>query len=736
MFELLKALLLFVLSVSLLGYPAGARALTKPRAQPGIETQRVALVIGNNDYKNVQKLNNAVADARAMAKEFRALGFDVIEKINVDQRDMKAAVREFVKRIGSGGVGAFFYAGHGVQEGGDNYLLPIDVGKLTDSGALVDEAVELNIDVMARIGQAGAKFSLLVIDACRDNPFPKRAGRGVGATRGLTAAPETPEGMVVVYSAGVGQQALDRLDESDRSPNGLFTREFIAELRKPGMEVADMVRNVRQRVKTAAATVQHEQTPAIYIQADRFYLVAPPPLPEPPTMPNSEDALWAQLDSDKPCEYQAYIEEYPKGKFAALARVRARDCVLTARAAPTPTLAMNKPPTAQERPLHLPASATAAPPAQAVAPDGGKTGASKEQRPAKAAPAPVPKAEAVTAALPASAPARVAVPIDPPPQPAIVAAAPQLAPHKGKATIETAPVDKLATSSKSGPFSSVRESPPSKTIEQPSSKVSSSAFLELPLPAPGMVQPAAPKVATSQKIGKKPVPADVPLTLEIAPPPSEEKIVVAMLARPKDAFSSIRTKRDPGDLPDLRVGDGWTLQRVDLYTQVVLAGWQERLHSIEGGVGKLDSSTKVGRSVSSGLVDLDLATWRIDSARIIEGKPVPLSFPLAVGKSWEYSYRRMRNDDLGVTHYHVKATVASWETVETPAGSFDAYKVVHRMGYETQKEGRNWSSTSEQIYWYAPAARRWVRRDFIDRDSRGRIADKYREEVIGVNLSQ
>lgn len=727
----LKFLVLFLAWACSLGCAPAVRALTQPKAPQTSEIPRVALVIGNNDYQQVQKLNNAVPDARAMAKEFRALGFDVIEKINVDQRAMKAAVREFVKRVGNGGVGAFFYAGHGVQEGGDNYLLPVDISKLTDPGALVDEAVELNSDIMARVGQAGAKFSLLVIDACRDNPFPKRAGRSVGGTRGLTAAAETPEGMVVVYSAGVGQQALDRLDDNDRNPNGLFTREFVVELRKPGVEVAEMVRNVRQRVKAAAATVQHEQTPAIYIQADRFYLVAPPPLPEPPIMPSSEDALWAQLDSDKPCEYQAYLEEYPKGKFAALARIRARDCIPTARVAPTATVAMTTPPAAQQRPLSLPPAAAGRDERAAVP--------IKEPPPAKAAPT-----EQVAKAL---APAPVPVPAkaverrEQTAQAAVPPAAanvPTKAAPKGKSSSQAVAKETTMAPSKSGPFSSVKDSEPSKmAVESPTSTASADSFLELPLPA--LVAPPAEVAEKSppREVGrKKPSPVTAPLKLEITPPPREEKIQVAMLAPAKDALASIRTKREPGDQPELRAGDAWTLQRVDLYTGSILAGWQERLHSIDGTLAKLDSSTKVGRSVTSGLVDLDLATWRIESARIIEGKPVPLTFPLSVGKSWEYSYRRKRNDDLGVTHYHVKATVDAWEKVETPAGVFDAFKVVHIMHYETQKEGRNWSSASEQVYWYAPAARRWVRRDFIDRDSRGRIADKYREEVIGVSLSQ
>ena len=327
--------------------------------------RRVALVIGNNAYRHVTRLDNAVPDAKAMAREFRALGFDVIERTDIDQRGMKAAVREFVQKVANGGIGAFFFAGHGVQQGGNNYLLPIDISKLTDSAALSDEAIELNGEIMGRIGEVGAKFSLLVIDACRDNPFPKVSGRTVGGTRGLTAATNAPEGMIVVYSAGVGQQALDRLDDGDRDPNGLFTREFVREIRKPGLEVAEVVRNVRKRVKDQAAKVKHDQTPAIYIQADSFYLIpnAGSVTIQTPEA-SAEDSFWAALNPAQPCEYQTYIDQYPQGKYVALAKRRLAEC--------TPKATADKP-TATEPPKvavpSAPTFAPAVPAVQAASPD-------------------------------------------------------------------------------------------------------------------------------------------------------------------------------------------------------------------------------------------------------------------------------------------------------------------------------------------------------------------------------
>ncbi len=308
----------FLLPFALLGVSHWVAAQTP---DPG--PRRVALVIGNNDYRQVDRLRTAAADARAMAHEFRQLGFEVIERIDLDQRGMKAALRDFVQRIANGGVGAFYFAGHGVQDGGNNYLLPVDVGALKDLAALPDEGVELNSEVMARVGQSGAKFTLLVIDACRDNPFPKRAGRSIGGARGLTTVASTPEGMVVIYSAGVGQQALDRLGENDADPNGVFAREFIREMRKPGVEVAEIVRNVRTRVKDLAARIRHEQTPAIYIQADRFYLLPPTPVAKRPSPASPDTEAWAAAsEADTPEAYESYLRAFPKGRFGAAARIK------------------------------------------------------------------------------------------------------------------------------------------------------------------------------------------------------------------------------------------------------------------------------------------------------------------------------------------------------------------------------------------------------------------------------
>lgn len=292
--------------------------------------KRVALVIGNNDYKSVPRLERAVADARSIGVELGRLGFEVISRQNADRRSMNQAVGELVDKVSGGGVGVIFYAGHGVQVSGVNFLLPVDI-KVARTEDLLDEAIDLG-RVMERLSAAKPKFTLMIVDACRDNPFPRIAGRSIGGSRGLTI-PSAPDGLMVVYSAGINEQALDKLDERDRNPNGLFTREFLKQLRQPGVRVDEMVRRVRTSVREQAQSVGHSQNPAFYDQSNGdFYFVLPKngapiaTITSTTSEPDSaavELAFWNSVkDSRNPGEFQTYIDKYPQGQFAALAKVR------------------------------------------------------------------------------------------------------------------------------------------------------------------------------------------------------------------------------------------------------------------------------------------------------------------------------------------------------------------------------------------------------------------------------
>ena len=235
---------------------------TAVSTQKIVFANRKALIIGNDNYKNVSKLLNASADAKAMSTALTTIGFKVNMYLDIDEKSFKQALREFKMSIQGGDEVLVFFAGHGVQLGATNYLLPTDI-KGDNEEQVKDEAIQLQ-RILDDLQERKAKFSLAIIDACRDNPF-KGSGRAIGG-RGL--APTTAAtGQMVMFSAGSGQQALDKVGQNDKDKNGLFTRILLKEMIKPGIPVDRVLRNVRNEVVTLAKSVGHEQTPALYDQA-------------------------------------------------------------------------------------------------------------------------------------------------------------------------------------------------------------------------------------------------------------------------------------------------------------------------------------------------------------------------------------------------------------------------------------------------------------------------------------
>lgn len=235
---------------------------------PQVYANRKALVIGNDAYQKISPLSNAREDARVIAESLTTFGYKVQLKLDVTEKQFKSELRNFKNNVQPGDEVAIFFAGHGVQIASTNYLLPIDIAGQNEE-EIKDEAVALQ-RLLDDMHDKGAKFTLAMIDACRDNPF-KGSGRSIGGTRGL--APTTAAtGQMVVFSAGSGQQALDKLGPTDKSKNGLFTRIFVQEIQKTGVTVDRVVRNVRSKVVEMARSVGHNQVPAIYDQVvGEFY---------------------------------------------------------------------------------------------------------------------------------------------------------------------------------------------------------------------------------------------------------------------------------------------------------------------------------------------------------------------------------------------------------------------------------------------------------------------------------
>src|ERR1700674_5306965 len=236
-------------------------------AEPAHAQKRVALVIGNNDYKNVPKLQKAVNDARTMGDTLKQLGFSVMVAENQTRQAFSQTLLAFDKAVEPGDTAFFFYAGHGFEIAGQNFLLPIDVPAATEGQEeLVRDASVLADRIIERLQNKKARTAILVFDACRNNPFERSGTRAVAGGGGLAPMTQLPEGVFSVFSAGPRQTALDRLSNNDDNPNSVFTRIFAKELLQPGQNLVQVAQRTRRVVSEMAESVNHKQIPVYFDQ--------------------------------------------------------------------------------------------------------------------------------------------------------------------------------------------------------------------------------------------------------------------------------------------------------------------------------------------------------------------------------------------------------------------------------------------------------------------------------------
>jgi hypothetical protein len=232
-------------------------------AAPAHAEKRVALVVGNNDYRNVPKLQKAVNDARTMGDTLKQLGFSVMVAENLNRQQFSQTLLAFDNSVGPGDTAFFFFAGHGFEIAGQNYLLPTDVPGATEGQEeLVRDASVLADRIVERLQNKKVRTSILVFDACRNNPFERSGTRAVAGGGGLAPMSQLPEGVFSVFSAGYKQTALDRLSNDDNSPNSVFTRTFAKELLQPGENLVEVAQHTRKLVSEMAETIGHRQIPA------------------------------------------------------------------------------------------------------------------------------------------------------------------------------------------------------------------------------------------------------------------------------------------------------------------------------------------------------------------------------------------------------------------------------------------------------------------------------------------
>lgn len=220
---------------------AAQRVLAQPAVAPSpAASRRVALVIGNGQYAQLP-LANPENDARLIATTMRSLGFQVELQLNLKARDFKRVLRDFGRRVDDDDSAAvFFYAGHGMQIDRRNYLLPVDLN-LRDEGEIRDESIDMEDALLSRIDRVRPRARIFIIDACRDNPFTARTrSLRVGSGLAEVAAP----GALVAFSAAPGRTAED----GPPGTNSIYTRHLAQEMRVEGVEVEEMLKNVRVKV--------------------------------------------------------------------------------------------------------------------------------------------------------------------------------------------------------------------------------------------------------------------------------------------------------------------------------------------------------------------------------------------------------------------------------------------------------------------------------------------------------
>lgn len=317
---------------------------------PARAENRLALVIGINAYREVPPLAKAVGDAEAIAAKLARLGFAVTKVIDADRRMLNVELSNFYGSIAPGDTVLVHFSGHGVEIGGQNYLLPADIPSPASgqSDLLKSESLPL-ASIVESLGEKGAAVRLLIIDACRDNPFAKSGKRSLGGTRGLSAV-EPPKGTFIMYSAGAGQAALDRLGDNDTQATSVYTRVLLSWMDKPNLPLRDLAASVREDVDKLSKSVGHEQRPAYYDDLPRDFsfagpaagaataapqqATAPVEQPAPATEPSEQQAYVLAQSIDTTPGWDAFLKQYPNGSYSAFAQA-AREKSLAALAVPS-----------------------------------------------------------------------------------------------------------------------------------------------------------------------------------------------------------------------------------------------------------------------------------------------------------------------------------------------------------------------------------------------------------------
>jgi uncharacterized caspase-like protein len=283
----------------------------------GIATteERIALVIGNAAYRN-DPLDNPVNDARLMASSLERAGFSVTLRENLDRPGLLNSLREFGMRLNENTVAVLYYAGHGLQLRDRNYLIPVDA-EIRSEDEIPIAGLDLSF-ILGRMSQARSRINIVILDACRNNPF---AGKTVAAPQGL-AQMDAPVGTLLAFATAPGKLAADSGAAS--KANSLYASYLAKQLLTPGLPVESVFKRVREGV---VKDTQAQQVPweSSSLQGEFAFVpgVAPAANAAPDQNALGEIAFWNSIQgSSRADEYRAYLRQYPNGRFVALAQAR------------------------------------------------------------------------------------------------------------------------------------------------------------------------------------------------------------------------------------------------------------------------------------------------------------------------------------------------------------------------------------------------------------------------------
>jgi formylglycine-generating enzyme required for sulfatase activity len=322
---LASALLLFA-ALSSLAQTADKRNLAVGAASPAFSEKRVALVIGNSAYVN-SPLRNPLNDAADMAARLRSLGFEVVLRSNLSTRQIGGTLREFRSKLSPGAVALVFYAGHGLQIKGENYLPTVDAD-INSEEDVPNQSISMR-QLMDVLDEAKTRLNLVFLDACRNNPYA-RSFRS--SDQGL-ARISAPSGTLISYATRPGSVAADGTGR-----NGLYTGELLKQMQQTQAPIEQVLKRVVSSVKSGS---QGKQEPWMEgsIEGDFCFgdcgqgvqtaTLAPAPANAAPSRPlpaapaqDAETQLWNEVKTSGSRDYfDAYLKQYPKGKYVVLVQV-------------------------------------------------------------------------------------------------------------------------------------------------------------------------------------------------------------------------------------------------------------------------------------------------------------------------------------------------------------------------------------------------------------------------------